>query len=132
QGHGRFARGNSIRAAASRAAQRAPGVSDDCGQVAFARIREFNMGKVYEALKRSGACIDDEAVHGSRAPIVGEDGGQIAPEPTNYLDYLLNGIPAAETTAPATAGQLAPSARAVIDLARPAMIDAGRIDQRLV
>jgi capsular exopolysaccharide synthesis family protein len=90
------------------------------------------MGKVYEALKISGARIDDQWAHrpvGSKAK---EPVATFEPEAINYLDYLLNGIPAVEAVADTTPGPLAPVQKPVIDLARQASVDPGRADQRLV
>ena len=90
------------------------------------------MGKVYEALKISGAYIDDQAGSRRAAAKMKEPAAALEPEAINYLDYLLNGIPAGETVSDSTPGQLAPAPKPVIDVARQAIIDDHRVDRRLV
>jgi Mrp family chromosome partitioning ATPase len=90
------------------------------------------MGKVYEALKISGGYIDDQSGRRREAPAGKGPAPAVEPEVTNYLDYLLNGIGVTETGADTKPGQLAPIPKPVVDVARPAIVDVGRVDQRLV
>jgi capsular exopolysaccharide synthesis family protein len=89
------------------------------------------MGKVYDALKMSGGYIDDSGGIARGARRVSEARDYPEPEPINYLDYLLNGVPVLESEAPARPGQLA-LARPVIDVARSVTVDVSRIDRHLV
>jgi len=92
------------------------------------------MGKVYEALKMAGGSIHEGAPEPSVRGSSRVARGYVEPEPeaVNYMDYLLNGIPSPETPAAAEATLLAPIARPVIDVPRPAAVDIGNVDHRLV
>ncbi|HKF54985.1 MAG TPA: CpsD/CapB family tyrosine-protein kinase [Blastocatellia bacterium] len=90
------------------------------------------MGKVYEALKISGAYIDAQAARGGVGPAPKEPAAAVEPEAINYLDYLLNGIPVIDTAAETEGGELAPVQKPVIDVARQAIVDIGSVDHGLV